>query len=121
MPTVTALTHVNIAVVIGTLINEPTIKVLKSGEEVSSFLVKVNREGEPNTTVPVSWVNPSDLLLEFEVGDELIVCGHVRQQWYSSKERFTDLLATSVVRAGRPSVARKAIASAMIQLQEIAP
>ena len=114
-------TSLNLSVVVGTLNRPAQLRELKSGQQVLHFDLRIRPEGQPSHVVPVSLLDPPDWIVHLSPGERLLVIGRVRQQWFGSANKFTDVLADRVVRATATTAMRKGLANAMAVLQDIAP
>ncbi len=115
----TADTSVNIVALIGRLQRAPQWRVLKSGDSVTNFDVKVKDQAAVSS-LPVSWFDAPESAMTMQEGDMVAVVGKMRRQWFGSGGNFTDVVATSVVPASSRARVRKALAEAMVSLQEAA-
>ena len=110
--------HINLAVISGTMTNEPLRRELSDGATVVQFDVAttVDREGRPaNVSVPVSWRNPTDAALSALVpGEEVVVAGRIERRFFrtgGSTQSRTELVAERCLPARRTKSVRSLLAA----------
>lgn len=113
--------QINLVALVGTMHGPARLRVLASGEQVVNLDLRVQPEGAKAQTLPVSWFEAPTRALDINEGDELVVVGRMRRQWFSGKSNFTDVMAEAVVPVRSKAKARKALGRAMASLQMSAP
>ena len=111
----------NLVTVVGQLCRPPQYRVLKTGDSVVNFDLRVRRDDEPAEIVPVSWFSAPASAMEMNEGDIVTVVGRVRRYWFSGSRSNTDVIADRVVPARSPAKVRRALADAMAALQQVSP
>lgn len=90
--------HLNVALIVGVIVQTPEERELADGSKVTEFNVRVSEEGKPSSTVPITLEG----ILGIPVGTEVIVAGRVRRRFYragGSTVSRTVILAVSVIPA----------------------
>lgn len=116
--TVGSIEALNVSVVVGSLARNPIRRQLKNKDEVLNLDVRV-KTGELKTVVPVTWMNPPVWALKLTAGTCVGVRGSVRQLWYGNNSRFTDLLASKVVRIAGASSHRRFLDDTLAVIEEL--
>lgn len=109
---------INLAVVRGTLTNDPTHRELAGGDTVVSFDVAtaVERGGTVSTvSIPVAWRNPTAAAVDaLEPGAQVVVTGRVERRFFRSGGATmtrTELVADRCVPARRTKTVRSLLAT----------
>ena len=101
----------------GTLSSDPTIIELASGSALHRYEV-TTRHAVGTDTVPVVWFDPSRPPA-VSAGDPVVVVGRVRRRFFragGATRSATEIVASSVGRAGATKRARQALAAALAAL-----
>jgi single-strand DNA-binding protein len=113
----------NLAVIRGSVPNDPLTRDLGSGGVVVQFDVatRVQSEGrEVNVSVPVAWHDPTPTQLgALAVGVDLVVVGTVRRRFFrvgGSTQSRTEVVASTVVPARRRKQVEAALRGAAERL-----
>lgn len=109
---------VDLAVVTGTLSSEPVITDLASGSVLYRYEV-TSRHRSGTDSVPVAWFDPSRPP-SVVAGDRVVVTGRVRRRFFragGATRSSTEIVATSVGRAGATKRARDALSDALVDLE----
>jgi len=122
--------HRNLAVVSGTMTNEPTSRDLPDGTTVVQFDVSttVERNGIDGTagkaakvSVPIAWRDPTAAALAALVpGDDVVVSGRIERRFFrvgGSTQSRTELVADSCLPARRRKSVRSLLGAARSQLE----
>lgn len=107
----------DLAVVTGTLSSSPVVTELASGSRLHRYEV-TSRQSTGTDTVPVVWFDPKRPPA-VDVGDRVVVVGRVRRRFFRAggvTRSSTEVVATSVGRAGATTRARQALAGALEDL-----
>ena len=75
---------INLAVLRGECSSAPEVRELESGRRLVAIPLRVRREGEPATSVPVTVWDPPAWLEDVDAGDELVVLGRVRRRFFQT-------------------------------------
>lgn len=103
----------NIAVVRGTVLREPSERTLATGQRVVSIDVNVSYEDRPNENLEVVWVDPPKNLLVPRQGNEVVAVGRVRRRFFktaSGTASRTEVVAETVLTARQKSRINHALA-----------
>ncbi|MCU0310332.1 MAG: hypothetical protein MUE36_05260 [Acidimicrobiales bacterium] len=97
---------VNVAVLCGTVVREPEVRVLASGAVLLGYEVRVGGRPPDATTVPVVWPDPPARRPTIAAGDVVVVVGHVRRRFFrvgGATQSRTEVVAERirVPRSGR--------------------
>lgn len=117
----TSPTSVNLAVLRGTVSNDPVHRQLPAGDLVVQFDVVIVRSGGgPKVSVPVSWPNPPSADLR-ALGTELdvLVIGAVQRRFFRAgglTQSRTEVVAERVVPARRTRTVSSLLAGAAATL-----
>ena len=110
----------NVVAVAGTLSRPAEERVLTSGSRVVSYEVAVVGPDGKSETVPVAWYDPPSSGSGLDVGTKVVAVGRVRQRFFRTTQGSvtsrTEVVATSVVRAGRTKAVRDALARAIAEV-----
>ncbi len=90
----------DLAVLVGTLSNDPVEQTLASGSTLVRYEVTV-RDRSPADTVPVSWLDPRRVPA-LAGGDRVLVVGRVRRRFFragGATRSATEVAASTVCRA----------------------
>ncbi len=93
----------NVAVLRGTLAQDPLRLTLASGRVVSNWELRCSST-EGTTLVPVQWIDPDDHVHSFESGTEVVVVGAVRKRFFragGATTSRTEVVGERVVKATR--------------------
>jgi single-strand DNA-binding protein len=74
----------NIAVVRGTVLRDPSERILASGQRIVAFDVNVSYDDRPNENLEVVWVDPPKNLLVPRQGNEVVAVGRVRRRFFKA-------------------------------------
>jgi len=113
---------VNVVVVSGVLSRPASVRVLPSGDRIANYEVTVHRAEGRTETVPVAWPDPPASATDHDIGEAVLVVGRVRRRFFragGTTQSRTEVVADAVVRAGRASASRRALASAHSRLAEV--
>ncbi|MGI9051894.1 MAG: hypothetical protein ACR2HQ_04480 [Ilumatobacteraceae bacterium] len=91
----------NLVLLRGALAAEATVRALPAGGSVSQFDV-VTRDDVGTRTAPVAWMDPPAGGLPVEVGEEIVVVGHVNRRFFrvgGATQSRTEVVAEHVVAA----------------------
>lgn len=113
----------NTAVLAGTLSSDPREVVLDSGTRLLRLEVTTRASGT-TASVPVAWFDPPPSTSALARGHAVIVVGTVRRRWFGGpggSRSATEVVADTVLPAGRKVAARRALASVAARLGEAAP
>lgn len=113
----TSPTSINLAVLRGTVSNDPVHRQLPAGDLVVQFdVVIVRSDGGPKVSVPVSWPNPPSAdLRALETGLEVLVIGAVQRRFFRAgglTQSRTEVVAERVVPARRTRTVSSLLADA---------
>jgi len=113
----TSSTSINLAVLRGTVSNDPVHRQLPAGDLVVQFdVVIVRSDGGPKVSVPVSWPNPPSAdLRALETGLEVLVIGAVQRRFFRAgglTQSRTEVVAERVVPARRTRTVSSLLADA---------
>jgi single-strand DNA-binding protein len=104
----------NLAVLSGTVANDPTRHPLRSGSVVVSFDL-TTRVGGDTASVPVAWHDPSDsAVASFVVGDAVLVVGTVRRRFFrvgGQTQSRTEVIVDALVPTRRVKSTRSLLAA----------
>lgn len=75
---------VNLAVLVGTLVQPPEERTMPSGATVASLEVRVAGPGATSETVPARWVAPPPAALRWSAGARIVVVGRVQRRFFRS-------------------------------------
>ena len=96
----------NIAVVRGTVLREPSERRLATGQRVVSIDVNVSYDDRPNENLEVVWVDPPRNLLIPRQGNEVVAVGRVRRRFFKTANGTasrTEVVAETVLSARQKS------------------
>ncbi len=116
MPSTTALSGTNLALLVGTLSRPPELRPLPSGDVVLALEVTVRPDEGPAESVPVAWYAPSAAAVDWRAGEELLVAGRTRRRFFRSggvTQSRTEVVAAAVVPTRRAAAVRRALAAAV--------
>jgi len=115
--------HLNLAVVSGTMTNEPTSRELPDGSTVVQFDVSttIERDGRPaNVSVPVSWRDPTVAAVAALVpGEDIVVTGRIERRFFrvgGNTQSRTELIAERCLPARRRKSVRSLLGAAVATL-----
>ena len=74
----------NIAVVRGTVLRDPSERTLATGQRVVSIDLNVSYEDRPNENLEVVWVDPPKNLVVPRQGNEVVAVGRVRRRFFKT-------------------------------------
>jgi len=78
----------NVVVLQGTLAAEPVERTLPSGTTVMDWVLKTPSDGK-KVSVPIQWTEPNRSVQAYDVGDEVVVFGSVRQRFFRARGVLT--------------------------------
>lgn len=115
------MSHVNLAVLLGTLARPAEARLLPDGVTVWELEVTIRPEGQTSGRVPVSWVEGSggERPAGWSAGEEVLVVGSVRRRFYragGATVSRTDVLAEAVIPTRQRKRAATLLASAVAPL-----
>ncbi|HVV35578.1 MAG TPA: hypothetical protein VHC63_03170 [Acidimicrobiales bacterium] len=102
----------NIAVVRGVVLREPSERTLATGQKVVSLDVNVAYDDRPNENLEVVWVDPPRNLAVPRQGNEVVAIGRVRRRFYKaggSVVSRTEVVADTVLTARQTSRINQAL------------
>ncbi len=105
----------NVVVLRGTLSSDPVERTLASGSRLLSLEVTT-----AEASVPVAWFDAPESS-GLAAGTEVVVAGIVKRRFFRSgaaTQSRTEVVASSVVVAGKRAQARKLVAAAAAQLAD---
>jgi single-strand DNA-binding protein len=105
----------NIAIVRGTVLREPSERTLASGQRAVSLDVNVSYDDRPNENLEVVWVDPPKNLLVPRQGHEIVAVGRVRRRFYQAGGALvsrTEVVAETVLTSRQTSRINRALAEA---------
>lgn len=112
----------NVAAISGVLSRPAEERVLNSGARVVSYEVSVPGPDGKAETVPVSWYDPPSSGSGLDQGTKVVAIGRVRQRFFRTTSGAlasrTELVASSVLRAGRTKAVRDALAKAIGEVED---
>lgn len=116
----------NIVAVRGLLSRPTDERVLPAtGDRVVGLELTVRRDGvDKAETVPVAWWNPPAAVAGWEVGDEVVVVGHVARRFFrsgGSTQSRTEVVAKTVVLARHAKKTQAALAEAAAAIDAVLP
>ena len=99
---------VNVVVLAGRLSDEPEVKVMPSGDQVTRFRLHVPEAGKRVLPLPVSaWDRTVRRVCErLEKGDEILVRGHLIRRFFrdgGGGRSVTEVIASEVKKLEKPS------------------
>lgn len=109
--------HANLVVLAGTVTNDPTRRMLRSGVEVMNFDINTPL-GDERASVPLAWYHPSTAS-SFVAGDDVVVIGTVRRRFFrigGQTQSRTEVVVDRIVPARRTKSVRSAVAAAAARL-----
>lgn len=109
----------NVAVLRGHLSSPPRTRGLASGDRLVSLEVTTRVDGGPAESVPVAWFGAPDPLPAWDDGQEVLVVGRIRRRFFTAGAATasrTEVVATTVVPAGRRAAVAKALAGALARI-----
>lgn len=111
----------NVVAVAGTLARPAEERVLSSGSRVVSYEVSVPGPDGKAELVPVAWYDAPSSGSGLDVGTKVVAVGRVRQRFFRTTAGAvtsrTEVVASSVVRAGRTKAVRDALAKAITDVE----
>jgi single-strand DNA-binding protein len=113
---------VNVAILRGRLSSPPRLHTLPSGDDLLRLEVTVRTDDPRPDSVPVTWFGPAGEASGWPTGHEVVVVGRVRRRWFQAgggRASRTEVVATTVVPAGRRSAVGKAVGRALAQLDQL--
>lgn len=112
----------NIVVLSGRLLSDPTARELPSGEVIWALDLATDTGGDRGTAaVPVPVVWTANEVPAWEKGTELAVAGVVRRRFFrsgGSTQSRTEVVATKVLEVTKRRTSDRAIAAALASLGE---
>jgi single-strand DNA-binding protein len=105
----------NIAVVRGVVLRDPTERTLATGQKAVSLDVSVSYEDRPNENLEVVWLDPPRNLVVPRQGNEVVAIGRVRRRFYKTGAGVvsrTEVVADTVLTSRQTSRITKALAEA---------
>ena len=109
----------NIAIVRGVVLREPSERTLATGQKVVSLDVNVSYEDKPNENLELVWVDPPRNLVVPRKGNEVFAIGRVRRRFYnpgSGVVSRTEVVADTVLTARQTSRIKRALEEAATTL-----
>jgi len=104
---------VNVVVVQGCLSRPPEERVLPSGDRLVALELRVAGPEQRNESVPVSWAQPPNWVVDLEEGAEIVVRGRVRRRFFRAGGQTTS--RTEIVAAQGTLARRARQVSALLQ------
>ena len=105
----------NIAVLSGTITNEPTSRSLAAGVDVVNFDLSTVCDSA-NVSVPIAWYDPRPAsLASIVAGEEVVVIGTVRRRFFrvgGQTQSRTEVVVDTLVPLRRAKSARSALMAA---------
>jgi single-strand DNA-binding protein len=122
LPTTSHERSLNLTVLRGELLHDPSPRALASGEVVVQFDLRVEAgDGGSRISVPVSWSDPPAIALRgVSGGSEVVVLGWTRRRFFRAggvTQSRTEVVAARVVRARRARAVESLVADAIATLQ----
>lgn len=74
----------NIAVVRGTVLREPSERTLATGQRLVSIDLNVSYDDRPNESLEVVWIDPPKNLVVPRQGNEVLAVGRVRRRFFKT-------------------------------------
>ena len=124
MSTATIPSGINLAVLVGTLSREPELRTLPSGDEVLALELTVRPPDAPAESLPVAWYDAPAAAASWATGEEVLVTGRTRRRFFRAggvTQSRTEVVATRAVPTRRAAAARKALSSALAEVDAGAP
>ena len=113
---------VNRAVVRGVVPGDPTTRALRDGGAVLAFDVTTRDAEGRAVSAPVVWFDPPAAAGSTVVaGADVVVVGTIRRRFFvagGATQSRTELVAATVLPAGRRAAVRKAVAEVVAELAE---
>lgn len=109
----------NIVVIEGTLMRNPTAHTLASGQNLLAFDLRIGDLGQGTESVPVSWFDPPVRASKLQEGQEVLITGRIKRRFFrtgGSTASRTDVVANDVVPSTRRKARQQAIEAAADQL-----
>jgi hypothetical protein len=103
----------NIAIVRGTVLREPTERTLATGQRVVSIDVNVSYDERPNENLEVVWVDPPKNLLVPRQNNEIVAIGRVRRRFFKTANGIAsrqEVVAETVLTSRQTSRINRALA-----------
>lgn len=108
---------VNVVLMLGTLVRDPEIRALPSGDVLASFDLTTRAEDEPTASAPVVWFEPPEAArATLSAGEAVVVVGWVRRRFFRSggaTQSRTEVVARRVVPVRQAKRAQAAVDQAI--------
>lgn len=114
----------NVVAVGGRLSRPAEERILSSGSRMVTYQVSVPGPDGKHETVPVVWFDAPASGSGLDAGTEVVATGRIRQRFFQTAGGVasrTELVASTVVRAGRTKAVREALARAISAVEEGGP
>jgi len=105
----------NLAVLAGTLIAEPVISELSTGEIVASLSVRSTDAKGRKCSSPVRWVDPGRAVHRLHADQDVVIIGRVVRRFFRSGGQVisrTEIVASNVLRPSQKVTRIRALESA---------
>ena len=103
----------NIAVVRGTVLREPTERTLTGGQRLVSIDLNVSYDDRPNENLEVVWMDPPKNLVIPRQGNEVVAVGRTRRRFFKTAVGTVsrqEIVAETVLTARQTSRINRALA-----------
>lgn len=111
----------NVVAVAGALSRPAEERVLASGSRLVSYELTVVGPDGKGETVPVVWFDPPASGSGLDQGTRVVAVGRIRRRFFKTTggatASRTEVVASSVLRAGRTKAVREALARAITEVE----
>lgn len=115
----------NVVLMQGTLVRDPEIRALPSGDVLASFDLTTRTGDEPTASAPVVWFEPPEAArAALSAGDAVVVVGWVRRRFFRSggiTQSRTEVVARRVVPVRQTRRAQAAVDQAIAAIASAPP